>query len=322
MIALIPTNRRHISVSHKLLTTLNPREVAVFHEIVQADSISRLILKFKNGKNNKLINGTSLILRTLLGIRVVFKILLRKPTDLIFFNDFLICEKIVLKVANKIGIRTILLQDGFFPILNSAGYIGSKLHSSPFGAAQKAIAIVYSEVAAKYLSNLNSTQLIVVTSDDLWESRFHYQSDSRNVLFFASDFLSGAKNLSAHDFQKSMFIHISEYLLTSGSSLSLQYVPHPNEGNFNGQFHGCLAIGFNSYAIEELVYEMPVVRLDLSHETRRFLNEIRDQTAAPILSSFEMLQSILKQESLLFNFESSPHPASSSLNEIKRLFNA
>ena len=294
MICLLPSNKRHLEACFKLLKELEYREVLILYDVVLADSRTRTNRLLSSDLGRKYLNFYKFFARTIPGLKAAYKVIKYRPTHLIIFNDFLFCEKVVLWFSRGLGIDALLIQDGFFPITNSAKYLGRGLHSTPFGFTRKSNAIVFSQVALEYLQKFQSTERIVVTIDDFWDSRFRYNSNSKNILFLASDFFTGSRNPIAGKFQNSLFNQLSELLKTSELEFKMRFVPHPNEGIYEGDCEGVIAIGFNTYAIEELVGLMPVYRLDFGFETSIFIEEIREQTSVPILKSVEQLLEILK----------------------------
>ena len=75
-----------------------------------------------------------------------------------------------------------------------------------------------------------------------------------------------------------------------------------------------MAVGFNTYAIEELVGIMPVFRLDFGFATKAFIEEIREQTFAPILKSTEQLVEVIK------NFDRTSYATDSKRRTNKVIF--
>jgi hypothetical protein len=133
-------------------------------------------------------------------------------------------------------------------------------------------------------------------------------------LFLASDFFTGSRNSIAGEFQNTLFNQLSENFRKVDLNFKLNFVPHPNEGIYEGELEGVMAIGFNTYAIEELVGVMPVFRLDFGVATKAFIEEIREQTFVPLLKSTEQLVEVLK------NFDSTSYVTASKQRNGKVIF--
>ena len=294
MISLLPSNKRHLERCLRLSREIKSRDVLILDDIALADSRTRTNKLFSSNKCQKFLRPCKLFARTFPGLKAVYKIIKYGPTHLILFNDFLFCEKVVIWVSRGFGIKILLIQEGFLPLANSANYLGTTLHSSPFGSTRKSSAVVFSPVASLYIQKFRSTENIVLTVDDFWDSRFNFNSKSRNILFFASDFSTGSRNLIAGEYQNTLFDQLSEILRMSDLDFKIIFVPHPNEGAYEGELEGAIALGFNTYALEELVGVMPVFRLDFGFATKTFIEEIREQTFAPFLNSAEQLVEVLK----------------------------
>ncbi|MEO0015576.1 MAG: hypothetical protein RL589_57 [Actinomycetota bacterium] len=250
---------------------------------------------FKGNKTmNKPKHLISLLVRTLVGSKILVELFREKPNSLVFFNDFLLIEKIIISLANRLGIETILIQEGFIPINNSASYLGRFLHSSPFGAMKKRKTFVFSEVALDYMRKLNKSDQVQLVVDDLWPSRFDYNPETNNIFFLASDFLTGSNDFEAHETQKTTFQTLRKFLLLENSRYSIHFVPHPNEGSYDGPGTGIMALGFNSYALEELVFKMPTYRLDFNPAISPYISEIREQSHSGIIHSIDDICDILK----------------------------
>lgn len=294
MIALIPTNERHLNVCQKLLMALGKDQMLLFNSIEQAENlVRRRFLKKKKSAHGPL-RLISLFVRTFIGSRNLITLLRKKPQALIFFNDFLLCEKIYIFLANKLGLKTILVQEGFIPVNNSARYIGNFFHSSPFGATIKNNVFVFSESASNYLKSINKSAQIEIVSDDIWPSRFEYNADSKNLFFLASDFISGSNDQKANEAQNEIFEIINEFLNLTKSPFKIYFVPHPNEGLYDGPRIGKIALGFNSYAIEELVEKMPTYRLDFNPFISPYISEIRSQSLSNFVTSFNEIFQVLE----------------------------
>ena len=314
MISVLPSNKRHLERCLRLSKELKSRDVLILDDIALADSRTRANTRLRSHKYEVFISFYKLFARTFPGLKAVYKINKYRPTHLILFNDFLFCEKVLIWFSRGFGIEVVLIQEGFLPITNSANYLGTTLHSTPFGFTRKSSALVFSPVASQYLQKFRSTENIVVTIDDFWDSRFNFNSKSRNILFLASDFFTGSRNSMAGEFQNILFDQLSEILRMADLNFKINFVPHPNEGVYEGELEGVMAVGFNTYAIEELVGIMPVFRLDFGFATKAFIEEIREQTFAPILKSTEQLVEVIK------NFDRTSYATDSKRRTNKVIF--